>query len=58
MARISPGLSPVGAAALFHVLYPSLGCTPMRELFLGSYREEIGLTLTIVAAEEEIFYVA
>ena len=57
MARISPGLSPVGAATLFEMLYPSLGCTPMRDLFLGSYRDEIELTLTMVA-DEEIQYVA
>ncbi len=58
VARISPGLSPVGAANLFKVLYPSPACTPMRDLFLVSYREEIELTFAVVTASEEICYVA
>ena len=58
VARISPGLSPTEAGKSFRVLYPSPGCSPMRDLFLVSYREEIEVAFALVAGREEHRYFA
>ena len=58
MARISPGLSPSEVSGLFPVLYPSQGCSPMHELFLVSYREELEITFALVAIRQAPQYVA
>jgi hypothetical protein len=58
MARISPGLTPSEAAKLFKTLYPSEGCSPMRDPFLIGYREEIELTFAVLSAPNGIRSVA
>lgn len=58
VARISPGLSPSETATLFRTIYPSVGCAPMRDMFLVSYREELELTFAVVGAQEEIRFMA
>ena len=57
VARISPGLSPKGAAKLFQTLYPSQGCAPMRDLFLIGYRDEIELTFVAAPGQLELQFV-
>ena len=56
VARISPGLCPSEAAKLFKVLYPSVGCAPMRDLFLVSYRDEIEVAFTLAAVHDTTRY--
>lgn len=58
VARISPGLCPSESARLFKVLYPSVGCAPMRDLFLTKYREEIEMTFAQATAHGDIRYYA
>ena len=52
VARISPGLLESETASLFHVLYPSPGCTPMRETFMIACQEEIEIGYALHAPDQ------
>ena len=58
VARISPGLCPSESARLFKVLYPSVGCAPMLDLFSTKYREEIEMTFALATAHDVTRYYA
>lgn len=58
LARISPGLSPTETAGFFTILYPSPGCTPMRDAFLVNYRDEIEISFAVLSAPNGIRSVA